>query len=192
MSGFHFLSDATLESLGISPAEIADRIEQAVADKARDTIWTAPKASVMPGDGRYMMATLSTGNAPALTAVKTVTVSPENPKQGLPAINGAIMLTDAHTGLLKAVMDAGWVTAVRTAGLSAVAARRLANPQSQSIAFIGCGVQAHSHLETFCQMFPLKRMRAFGRGKANVEKLCASARERRAGCGRRGHAARSH
>jgi ornithine cyclodeaminase/alanine dehydrogenase len=93
--------------------------------------------------------------------------------RGLPAITGAIMALDAKTGELRAVLGADWVTATRTAALSMVAARRLADPRSASVAFIGCGVQAHSHLAAFAEAFPLTEIRAYGRGQANVDKLCA-------------------
>ena len=72
-------------------------------------------------------------------------------------------------------MDANWVTAIRTAALSAVAARRLANPEARTVAFVGCGVQASSHLAAFREMFPLERVLAVGRGQANVDRLCAEA-----------------
>jgi len=178
MSGFHFLSDAVLENLGLTQSEIADAIEDALLAKTREEVWTAPKSALLPGDGRYMMTTLCASDNPQLTGVKAVTVSPRNPGRGLDAINGAITLFDSETGLLKAVLGANWITAVRTAGLSAVAARRLGNPQSGTIAFVGTGVQARSHLEAFRDIFPLKRIRAFGRGQANIGKLCAFAEKR--------------
>jgi ornithine cyclodeaminase/alanine dehydrogenase len=96
----------------------------------------------------------------------------------LPGINGGIMLLDSETGELRAVMDANWVTAVRTSGLSAVVAKRLANPESSSIAFVGCGVQARSHLDAFAELFPISEIRAFGRGSTNVKKLCNYAKQR--------------
>lgn len=121
-----------------------------------------------------MMSTLAEGDT-GLTVLKAVSVRPANPGRGLPAINGAIMVLDAKTGLLRAVLGANWVTAVRTAALSAVAARRLADPASTSIAFVGSGVQARSHLDAFRALFPLAEARVFGRGRANVEALCAYA-----------------
>lgn len=84
-------------------------------------------------------------------------------------------MLDSHTGVPVAVIDGNWVTAVRTAGLSAVAAKRLARANSASAAFIGCGVQAHSHLHAFAEMFPLTQVRAFGRGSANRDALCQAA-----------------
>lgn len=108
---------------------------------------------------------------------KQVTVCPNNPAKGLPAINGAIMVMDGQTGILQAVLGANWITAVRTAALSLVAARRLADPRAETVAFVGAGVQAHSHLNAFSELFPLKSIRVFGRGKANAEKLCQRAQD---------------
>lgn len=175
-NGFVYLSDAILSGLEIGATDVIACIEKAVLRKADNVLWTAPKAAFMPGDGRYIMATLSAADDPQFIAVKSVMVSPRNPGRGMSGINGAIMLLDSETGELKAVMDANWVTAVRTAGLSAVAAKRLANPKSQSIAFIGCGVQAHSHLDAFAELFPLTEIRAVGRGQAKIDQLCEAAR----------------
>ena len=66
----------------------------------------------------------------------------------------------------------------RTAGLSAVVAKRLARPDSASVGFIGCGVQARNHLDAFCDVFPLREIRAFGRGAANRDALCRAAEAR--------------
>ncbi|MEM6679835.1 MAG: ornithine cyclodeaminase family protein [Pseudomonadota bacterium] len=165
------LGDAALEGLGISPLEILDCVEEALSGG----VLTAPKASVVPGDGRYMMATLSTGGAADTTVVKTVTVAPGNAARGLAGIEGVIILLDGQTGLLRAVMGSGWITGVRTAGLSAVAARRMADPASRVIAFVGTGLQARTHLDAFAALFPLTEVRAFGRGGSSVGRLCDKA-----------------
>src|SRR5262249_41974701 len=98
--------------------------------------------------------------------------------RGLSAINSLVTLLDSETGLPLAVVDGNWVTARRTAGLSAVAAKRLARPDSTSIAFVGCGVEARSHLDAFCDIFPVRQIRAFGRGTANRDALCRIAATR--------------
>ena len=172
-----YLSDETLDGLGIAPREIADAIEAALRGKAAGRLHVTPKSSLLPGEGRYMLSTLAVGNDEDLTVLKTVAVCPENPSKGLPAINGAILVLDARTGLLRAVMGANWITAHRTAALSAVAARRLADPKSATIAFVGCGVQAHSHLAAFADAFPLRRVMACGRGEANRKALLDAARQ---------------
>lgn len=175
--GFLALPDAVLAALGISPQEIVGAIEGALRAEAEGNLWTAPKSALLPGDGRYMMTTLSSSDDPRRTVVKSVMVSPRNPTRGLAGIEGTILLQDSETGRLLAVMEASWVTAVRTAGLSAVAAVRMASPQSKRIAFIGCGVQARSHLALFSTLFPLEAITAYGRGAANIERLCLEARD---------------
>lgn len=169
--GFLSLSDADLSALGLSQDEIVDAIEDAVRQSAEGRIWVTPKSALLPGDGRYMMTTLSAADDPGQSVVKFVMVSPDNPAKNLPAINGTILIHDSETGLLKAVLEAGWVTAVRTAGLSGVAARKLANPKSRSIGFIGTGVQARSHLDTFRALFPIEEIKIFGRGQTNIDHL---------------------
>ncbi len=169
--GFLYLPDAALEDMHVPPSEIADAIEDALRAKAENRLHVAPKSALLPGEGRYMMSTLAVGDD-GLTVVKQVSVSPGNPDRGLPAINGAIMVLDAETGLLRAVLGANWITAHRTAALSAVAARRLADPGSATVAFVGCGVQAQSHLSAFRDLFPLERAFAVGRGQANVDAFC--------------------
>ena len=140
---FLLLSDSVLESLEISGRDVVDAIEAAILQDAAGQILTAPKSAVVPDDGRYMMTTLSTSDAPDLTIVKSVMVSPRNPDRGRPGIDGAILIQDSETGQMRALAEAGWITGVRTAGLSAVAARRLANAASRSIAF-----QVEGHLVT--------------------------------------------
>lgn len=167
------LDDAALRALAITPTEMVEAIRQTLLDKVEGRFLTTPKSVITPGDGRYLMTTLSTG--PELTVVKAVTVCPDNPSKGLPSITGSIMVLDAHTGETRAVMDAEWVTGIRTAGLSALAAKKLAKPDSQSMGFLGCGVQALSHLEIFSALFPLKSIRLYGRGTANIDRLCRAA-----------------
>lgn len=167
-----YLPDSDLAELGIRTADVVAAIEQAVMDKSAGMVWDAPKTAVLPGDGRYAMATLAGSDVLGIVAVKSVMVCPENPTRGLPGINGAIMLLNSQTGMLAGLIGANWVTAVRTAGLSAVMAKRLANPDAKSVAFIGTGVQAHSHLEAFADLFPLERIHVFGRGQTNIDKLC--------------------
>ena len=169
-----YLSDKDLKELNIQPSEVANAIESALIAKANGKLHTAPKSAILPGDGRYAMSTLAVGDD-GFIVTKQVTVCPKNLENGLPAINGAIMVLDAQTGILQAILDANWITAVRTAALSAVAARRLAVSNAQSVAFVGAGVQAHSHLAAYAELFPLKSIYVFGRGKSNIEKLCKNA-----------------
>jgi ornithine cyclodeaminase/alanine dehydrogenase-like protein (mu-crystallin family) len=170
-----YLSQRTLRGLALTTEEVVDSIERLIRGRRQARVWNAPKAVIQPPDGRYMMATLSAADDPPFLAVKSAILNPRNRDRGLPDINAAVTLLDSDTGLPVAIVDGNWVTAVRTAGLSAVAAKRLARPESAIAAFIGCGVQAHSHLHAFATLFPLKAIRAFGRGTANRDALCLAA-----------------
>ena len=166
-----YLSAETLAGLGLTTGDVIDSIEKLIAGCAQNTAWSAPKAVIQPGDGRYMMAALAAADEPPYLAVKTVILNPRNSDQKLPQINGLVTMLDSETGLPAAIMDGNWVTAVRTAGLSAVAASRMARQDSSVAAFIGTGVQAHSHLTAFADLFPLSQVRIFGRGQANIDSL---------------------
>ncbi len=93
--------------------------------------------------------------------VKSITVFPTNPSRGAPAILGLVLLNDADTGRPLAVMDAGYLTGVRTAAASAVATRLLANPDASSLALIGAGVQAATHLWGMAEVRPLKSVAVY-------------------------------
>jgi ornithine cyclodeaminase/alanine dehydrogenase len=170
-----YLSEDDLVGLGITTHEVIGSIEQVIRGSAQGTVWAAPKAVITLPDRRYMMAALAAMDAPSLLAVKTVVLNPENPNQGLPQINGLVTMLDSETGLPAAILDGNWITAVRTAGLSVTAAKYMANADSETIGFVGCGVQARSHLQAFTELFALKHMKMFGRGQVNKEKLAQAA-----------------
>ena len=58
-------------------------------------------------------------------------------------------------------MDCTWITAVRTAAASALAAKYLARPDSETLGILGCGVQGRSHVEALREVMPLRRIRAY-------------------------------
>ncbi len=173
-----YLSSASLDRLAISTLDVVDEIERQIVGQRRGQVWCAPKAIVLPGDDRYIMATLGVASEPRVLATKSLVVNPRNAERGLATLNSLITLLDSETGLPLALIDGNWVTEKRTAGLSAVAARRLARSNSSSAAFIGCGVQARGHLEAFADLFPLREIRAFGRGASNRDALCRLAQSR--------------
>lgn len=171
-----YLSETDLDALGLTTVQIADAIEEAIRGSESGRVWAAPKAALTPpDDNRYMMAALAAMDGPSVLAVKTVVLNPENTSKGIPQINGLVTMLDSETGLPLAILDGNWITAIRTAGLSATAARHMAREDSAVIGFVGCGVQARSHLQAFSDLFPLKRVMMLGRGQANIDRLGAMA-----------------
>ena len=87
-----YLSEETLAGLGITTGDVIESIEALIRGSAQDTVWNAPKAVILPSDGRYMMAALAAMDNPSLLAVKTVVLNPRNPDRGLPQINGLVTM----------------------------------------------------------------------------------------------------
>ncbi|WP_371153491.1 ornithine cyclodeaminase family protein [Jannaschia sp. 2305UL9-9] len=170
-----YLDAADLIALNLSQTEVVDAIEATIRGAEAGRVWAAPKATIIPGDSRYMMAALAAMDGPSHLAVKMVVLNPENSARGLPQINGLVTMLDSVTGRPLAILDGNWITAVRTAGLSATAARHMARPDAAVAGFVGCGVQAISHLDAFAEMFPLRDVVYFGRGQANKDKFAAHA-----------------
>ena len=187
MSDILYLNEQRLAGLGIGAGEVVAAIEDtllraadsSVPDRSlpSQSVLAAPKTGITAADGRYMMATLATDDDAGVVAVKALVANPHPSDRQLPGTNGTVILLDSKTGQLRAVLDAGWITAVRTAGLSAVAAKRLASPHSQSIGLVGAGVQAESHLRLFAALFPLREVRVVGRSASGVKRIVKVAKE---------------
>lgn len=82
-----------------------------------------------------------------LYGVKWVAVFPENPKIGYRNVTGTMILSELEHGHTISVMDAGYLTEIRTAAVGATAAKYLSREDSESIGFIGAGQQARRHLD---------------------------------------------
>ncbi|WP_336056664.1 cyclodeaminase [Nitratireductor sp. CH_MIT9313-5] len=106
-----------------------------------------------------------------------IKVSPgffENPKLGLPSLNGLMMLFSATTGLVEAVLlDNGYLTDVRTAAAGAVAARHLAPREVKVAGVMGTGVQARLQIEAAHLVRPFRKVLVWGRDEAKAE-ACAA------------------
>jgi ornithine cyclodeaminase/alanine dehydrogenase len=165
-----------LDALGLSATDVADAIEAAIRAQVAGALRTAPKAYIQPGDGRMALAML--GIDAEIVVVKALVANAANKARGLPTVLGSVLVLDGQSGEPLALLDGAWVTSVRTAGLSAVAARRLARADATSLGLIGCGVQAHSHLAAFAEMFALRRVLVSGRGTARLDAVLADARGR--------------
>ncbi len=91
-------------------------------------------------------------------ALKVVTVYHDNPsKYGLPTTIGTLLLNDPRSGALVAIMDAGFLTAMRTGAASGVATKYLARDDACSVGVFGAGVQARTQLLAVCTVRSIDR-----------------------------------
>jgi alanine dehydrogenase len=105
--------------------------------------------------------------------VKLVSVFPDNHSRGLPSHQALIALFDEDNGAPLAVMDGTYITAIRTGGTAAVAARVLARKDAKVLAILGAGVQGRSHLETFTRVRDFEEIRVASRDRAKASALAA-------------------
>ena len=130
----------------VSPAEAVEAVRDAFVAFARGEWTMPPKVYVTnypAGDFRAMPAL---GGGYAL--LKWVTSFPGNPARGLPTVTGLVLLSDAENGSLRAVLDAGAVTALRTGAAAVLAAEVLGLPDGPA-AVIGAGVNGRQAAKTF-------------------------------------------
>jgi alanine dehydrogenase len=118
------------------------------------------------------MPALVRGERPAL-GEKLVTVFGANHAKGLPSHLATIVLLDPETGALLALLDGRYITEARTAAVSAVSSRLLARKTSQSLAIVGSGVQAHSHLEALSRVHNLRQVRVWSPQKLHRDRFVA-------------------
>jgi ornithine cyclodeaminase/alanine dehydrogenase-like protein (mu-crystallin family) len=133
--------------LAVSPERALEAVGDAFVAYARGE-WTMPPKVYVPaypaGDFRAMPA-LGGGHA----LLKWVTSFPGNPAQGLPTVMGLVLLSDASNGALRAALDAGAVTALRTGAAAVLAAETLGRSDAGTAAVVGAGVNGIAAARTF-------------------------------------------
>jgi ornithine cyclodeaminase/alanine dehydrogenase-like protein (mu-crystallin family) len=131
----------------VSPEVAVEAVREAFVAYARGE-WTMPPKVYVPaypaGDFRAMPA-LGGGHA----LLKWVTSFPGNPERGLPTVTGVVLVSDASNGVLRAALDAGAVTALRTGAAAVLAAETLGRVSAQLAAVIGAGVNGRATARTF-------------------------------------------
>ena len=109
--------------------------------------------------------------------IKIVSVFPDNPQRGRPAIQGITLLTDAETGEHLAVMDATYLTVLRTGAISGVAAKHLARKDARVCALLGAGAQAVGQIQAVMEVRDLAEIRLWNRTREKAERLVTAIRE---------------
>ncbi len=99
-----------------------------------------------PPDGDFRAMPAAGGGYAVL---KWVSSFPNNPARALPTVSGVVLLSEAETGQLLAILDAGAVTALRTGAAAVLAAETLARPTIAPAAVVGTGVNGKAVAATF-------------------------------------------
>jgi ornithine cyclodeaminase/alanine dehydrogenase-like protein (mu-crystallin family) len=156
-----YLSRADVEGVGVTMAEIIDAVEAGFREHGEARVEMPPKPGVHPRPDSFLHAMPAWIPALHSVGIKWVSGYPDNQAKGEPYIMGLLILNDEETGRPLAVMDCTWITAKRTGAATAVAAKYLARPESETVGILGCGVQGRSNLEALRVLLPLRRVRAY-------------------------------
>jgi ornithine cyclodeaminase/alanine dehydrogenase-like protein (mu-crystallin family) len=161
-SGMLFLSRADVERCGLSLADCIDACEEALRAKAAGLCEMPPKLGVSPRPGAILHA--MPARLPDVVGMKWISVFPDR-------LSALIVLNDLDSGAPIAIVEATYLTALRTAAATAIAARRLARSDAETLAVIGPGLEGRMHLAALKLVLPrLRRCRAWAPSRTTAER----------------------
>src|SRR5215212_6850205 len=149
-----YLARADVEAVGLEGTEVVVILERAFRAKREGDVEMPPKIGVHPRDDAFIHAMPAYLSDVDAVGLKWVAGYPGNQELALPYIHGLFVLSDAGTGRPLAVMDATWITEVRTAAASMLGIRALAERPVETLGIIGCGRQGTAHVELARDLFP--------------------------------------
>ena len=154
------INETEVEEL-LPMSECIGVMENAFIALARGEIEQPLRSIFRPATVKGVMAMMPAyrGGDTPLFGLKAICVFPGNAGIGKDAHQGGVMLFDGRTGELLAIVNASAITAIRTAAVSALATRVLANETASRLAIIGAGVQARAHLSAIACVRKLEQVR---------------------------------
>jgi ornithine cyclodeaminase len=172
--------DAATIARRLPPRDAVDALEAALRG-GLDPEADPPRSSVRAPGGELLVMPSAAAGA---LGVKLATVAPGNAARGLPRIQGVYALFDGETLAPLAMLDGIGLTNVRTAAVSALAARHLAAPGARRLVVFGRGPQSAAHVEALRAVLPIEAVEVLGRdddraavAAADVVCCCTTARE---------------
>lgn len=175
MADIRILNETELRQLVALDGDVLVCIEDAFRRLATEAVVMPPVLS-FPVPAHNGEVDIKTAYVPGLPSF-AVKMSPgffDNPRLGLPSLNGLMVVFSARTGLVEGLLlDNGWLTDVRTAAAGALAAKWLARDDSHVAGIIGAGVQARLQLRALSMVRPIDRALIWGRDPEKA-RACAA------------------
>ena len=149
-----FLAAEDIRRTETTMNEIIEVVEDVFVQHGSKAVAMAPRAGIYPRPESFTQALVAYVPATGAAGAKIVSVFPTNKSTDIPVTTALLILTDAETGAPRAVMDATWITAMRTGAVTAVAAKYLARRDAREVAIIGAGVQGRGNLAALAVALP--------------------------------------
>ena len=174
------LSRSDVLDLGLTPREVVEVVTRALHEHAAGTYEMHPKIGVHPtgtDPANFIHAMPAYLKGLGACGLKWVGGFAKNRERDLPNVTGIQVFNDTDTGIPLAVMECGYLTGLRTAAVSAIAARLLAAQGARTLALVGCGFEGTKHLRFITHEIPtIREVRLRDVFPAAMERLAAEAR----------------
>ncbi len=168
-----WLAESDVRAL-LSISELIGAMEAALAAFSSGRVDQPVRTAIEVRDRTFFASMPAYDAAHKVLGAKLVTVFPDNAPRGLHTHLAAISLFDADTGELAAVMDGRYITELRTAAASAVSVKHLARPDGKTLAILGSGVQARSHLAALPFVHDFHEIRAWSPTASHLQEFAQS------------------
>ena len=167
------LTAAEVEAV-LEPDALLDALGAALVDLSRGAVSMPPRVAAMvdASDG-WLGGMLAYVPSAGVIGAKLVSLYPRNAAIGLETHHALVACFDPDTGVPLAIMNGASITALRTAGVSALSVRLLARADAGTVAILGTGVQARSHARAVMRLREWRDVRVWGRDAAKAGALAA-------------------
>ena len=177
-----FVSGPDVDALGLTPADVVAAASDVVAAHGRGETVFEPRTHLVPDNGgrghfNVLRGPVSSLGEHGVSGVKVVGDFVPNYELGLPSELALLTLYDPWTGLPRAIVDATWITEVRTGAMTAVGARHLARPDAGVLGHVGSRGTAHANVVMLDAMFDLQEIRVTSRRPESREAFAELLRE---------------
>jgi ornithine cyclodeaminase/alanine dehydrogenase len=167
-----YLSPEDIIAVDMPLAEVCQVVETAFKEHAYGRYELPPKTAMHPRPGTFVHSMPAHLSALQTMGIKYGSAYFENYKKGLPSINGLIILNDVETGIPLAIMDALWISNVRTAAVTSTAIKHLIGSNASVMCIVGAGLQSRQHMELLNQTTPcLEKIQVYDLNRTTAEKF---------------------
>src|SRR6185295_2208918 len=171
---FRLLTEADVKAV-LTMDDLIDTMSSALQRFSTGRVTQPVRTVISIEDDAFFGTMPALAHDPAALGAKLVTVFGGNAARGLPTHLASIVLLDPQTGALRALLDGRYITESRTAAVSALSSRLLARKTAASLAIIGSGVQARSHLEALASVHRLRQVTVWSPNAGRREQFVARA-----------------
>jgi alanine dehydrogenase len=174
-----YISRKDVEALNIGIEDVVKALETAFLAGQQGRIVWRPKSTVTQPDGIFLIATHAAWPERNLSIFHSILgTSPTLVSPGAPHYRTLQLLGDYKAGAPLALIDGTFTSSVLPAGITLLAARKLARPESRVATFVAAGLQARLNIDALCKTFPLQEIRIVSRTEASARALAQYVTER--------------